>query len=93
MSEDKREAQPAQEASGKGAAGEEDLELDVAGAGGGKKEPGISWGMMVGASLGFGVGMVFVLAGFWKGLLAVLFTVVGAAIGKLIWDSSGGSHA
>lgn len=40
-------------------------------------------GMWVGAAVGFGIGMVFALGGFWAGLLCVLFTIVGAILGRV----------
>lgn len=50
------------------------------------------WGSMVGAAIGLGLGMIFALAGFWRGLLCLLFTALGALIGRLLWSDVGGSH-
>lgn len=41
-------------------------------------------GMWVGAAIGFGLGMVFALGGFWAGILCLLFTVVGAFLGRIL---------
>jgi hypothetical protein len=56
-------------------------------------EPLAGWGPWVGAALGFGLGMVFAIGGFWAGVVTAVFTIVGAIVGRILWGHSGGSHA
>jgi len=56
--------------------------------------PGTQWGSMMGAALGFGLGMVFALGGFWAGLLTAIFLIAGYVVGRIVWGGpSGGTHA
>ena len=70
----------------------DELQVDVDAVVGERTGSGV-YASMVGAAIGFGLGMVFALGGFWAGLLCLIFTVVGAIIGRLLWTSSGGSYA
>ncbi len=43
-------------------------------------------GMIIGALLGFGIGMVFALGGFWAGVITIIFALVGAVVGKIFFE-------
>jgi hypothetical protein len=41
-------------------------------------------GLWVGAALGFGIGTIFALGGFWAGVLVLIFTILGAMLGRIL---------
>lgn len=43
-------------------------------------------GMMVGAAIGFGIGLVFALGGFWAGIICIVFAAAGAVVGKILLE-------
>ena len=43
-------------------------------------------GALIGAAFGLAIGMVFVLGGFWQGLVCLIFALVGAALGKIFLE-------
>ncbi|MGD9518037.1 MAG: hypothetical protein AB7W28_00850 [Armatimonadota bacterium] len=52
-----------------------------------------NWAPIVGAALGYGLGIVFALGGVWPGLVATAFTLAGAVLGRILWGGQGGHHA
>ncbi|MBC7289460.1 MAG: hypothetical protein H5T86_15745, partial [Armatimonadetes bacterium] len=44
------------------------------------------YGTAMGSAIGFGIGMVFALGGFWAGVICILFAVAGAVVGRIFLE-------
>ncbi len=43
---------------------------------------------LMGATIGFGIGVIFALGGFWAGILCLVLAVIGGLVGWILASSS-----